>query len=104
PGAVLPLEADPGLARQALLAAIRGEQLRPTPPRAEPEPDHAQALSAGAEPPPAALGLLALASGHGSPGRTTMAVSLAAALGAVAPTVLVDADVFGPSVAAHLDL
>lgn len=104
PGIVLPLEADPERARQALLAAIHGERPRPTPPRAEPEPDHAQAPSDEAEPPPSTLGLLALASGHGSPGRTTVAVSLTAALGAVAPTVLVDADVFGPSVAAHLDL
>lgn len=51
----------------------------------------------------APFAVIAVAGGHGSPGRTTVAVSLAAALGAVAPTVLLDADSSAPSVAAFLD-
>lgn len=47
--------------------------------------------------------MITLISGHGSPGRTTLAVGLAAALGDVAPTVLVDADTTAPSVAAAID-
>lgn len=47
--------------------------------------------------------VITLISGHGSPGRTTIAVGLAAALGDVAPTVLVDADTTAPSVAAAID-
>src|SRR5262249_37296381 len=46
---------------------------------------------------------IVVASGHGAPGRTTVATNLAAALGRTAPTVLVDADLSGPSVAACLD-
>jgi pilus assembly protein CpaE len=88
--------------RQALLAAVRGERPQVAPPLEEPgtplvEP--ATAIDVPAE----TLSLIALASGHGSPGRTTLAVSLAAALGAIAPTVLVDADLSGPSIAAYLD-
>lgn len=44
-----------------------------------------------------------VASGPGAPGRTTVALALATALGAVAPTLLIDADLAGPSIAAHLD-
>lgn len=47
--------------------------------------------------------VITLVSGHGSPGRTTLAVGLAAALGEMAPTVLVDADTTAPSVAAAID-
>lgn len=47
--------------------------------------------------------VIAVASGYGSPGRTTVAINLAAALG-IAPAVLVDADLDGPSVAAYLDV
>jgi MinD-like ATPase involved in chromosome partitioning or flagellar assembly len=48
-------------------------------------------------------GIIAVASAAGSPGRTTVALGLAAALGAVAPAVLVDADLAGASLAAYLD-
>ncbi len=102
PAVTLPLEADAQAVRQALVAAVRGERLRTDPPRAKQEqllPEPARALS----PPPTAFSTIAVASGHGSPGRTTVALNLAAALGAVAPTVLVDADLAGPSLAACLD-
>lgn len=57
---------------------------------------------AGAEAPWAAT-VYTVASGAGAPGRTTVALALATALGGVAPTLLIDADLAGPSVAAHLD-
>jgi Mrp family chromosome partitioning ATPase len=47
--------------------------------------------------------VLVIAGGHGAPGRTTVAVSLATALGAIEPTVLIDADMSSPSVAAFVD-
>lgn len=106
-GRVLPADAELAAVRAALLAAVRGETPRTLPhpgatetPAADPQQEPEAAPPAPAD----GLSVLAVASGPGSPGRTTVAVSLAAALGAVAPTVLVDADVFGPSVAAHLDL
>ena len=103
PGTVLPLESDPDAVRRAIEAAVRGEGPRPVrrrldaPPRQAAEPAHVidDATGHGT--------VIAVAGGHGSPGRTTLAVGLAAALGAVAPTVLVDADLAAPSVAAHLD-
>jgi len=49
------------------------------------------------------VSVIAVAGGHGSPGRTTVAINLATALGAVAPTVLVDADLSAPSIVAYLD-
>ncbi len=64
------------------------------PPTVEPQPDEPEVEHA----------VVAVTSGYGSPGRTTLAINLAAALGAVAPTALVDADLVGPSVAAYLDL
>src|SRR5579883_757381 len=97
PGPVLPLEAEPATTRQALLAALRGERPRPAPPREE-------SAAQPAEAPATELAVFSVASGPGSPGRTTVAIGLAAALGAVAPTILVDADLVGPAVAACLDL
>jgi MinD-like ATPase involved in chromosome partitioning or flagellar assembly len=104
PGPVLPLEAEPATTRQALLAALRGERPRPVPPREEPAAQPAESVAWPAEAPATELAVLAVASGPGSPGRTTVAIGLAAALGAVAPTILVDADLVGPAVAAYLDL
>ncbi|MBI4496650.1 MAG: hypothetical protein HY689_01965 [Chloroflexi bacterium] len=102
PGVVVPLDADPAAVRDALLAAVRGE--RPTLSAAAPQVEVPQPeLTPGIDLAADTLSLISVASGHGSPGRTTLALSLAAALGAVAPTVLVDADLAGPSVAAYLD-
>jgi Flp pilus assembly CpaE family ATPase len=101
PGALLTSNAESDSVRQVLLAVIRGEHPpRPTH-RAEAEVPTVEPVEAASA--PETLSMIALASGHGSPGRTTVAVSLAAALGAVAPTVLVDADLSGPSIAACLD-
>jgi MinD-like ATPase involved in chromosome partitioning or flagellar assembly len=91
---VLPLRTGPA----AVGAALRGEL--PEPPVAEPEPEEAPQAASGV---PVDSVLLAVTGGHGSPGRTTLAVNLAACLGVVAPTVLVDADLAAPSVAAQLD-
>jgi len=103
PGVVLPIDADAETVGQALLAAVRGERPQLTLRRVEPEVQVADAVNAAHEA-PNALSILAVASGPGSPGRTTVALNLATALGAVAPTVLVDGDLAGPSVAAYLDL
>ncbi len=101
PGALLPLNAEVDAVRQAILAAIRGDRPRPTTHRTAAEAPAIKASATADE--SETLSVIALASGYGSPGRTTVAVSLAAALGAVAPTVLVDADLAGPSIAAWLD-
>lgn len=101
---VLPLEVTPGDIRAALATAtwadareapaarIASMATSPTPTEGDPE--------AAPDPP---FAVMAVASGAGSPGRSTVALNLAAALGAVAPTVLVDLDLAGPSVAALLD-
>jgi MinD-like ATPase involved in chromosome partitioning or flagellar assembly len=88
--------------RGPLRAVVRGE--RPSAAGTAQAPDAAASSStAEAGAPPSALSVVAVASGHGSPGRTTVAINLAAALGAVAPTVLVDCDVVSAGVAAYLD-
>ena len=104
-GAVLPLEATPAQVREALDAVLRGDQPRVATPRtAEPGPgQHTVAPAPTRDETAASATMIVVASGAGSPGRTTVALGLAAALGAVAPTVLVDADLAGPSLAAHLD-
>ncbi len=114
-GIVLPLDADADTVREALLAAAHGER-RPT---MSEEDERQPVVSEDGEPTAAsgrqinrtgpltddeALGIIAVASGHGSPGRTMLATNIAAALGAAAPTILVDADLSGPSIALHLDL
>lgn len=99
---VLPTGADAATVRRGLEAAVRGD-VRP----AATTPTPAERRNGPAAKPRApgqeALAVLAVASGHGSPGRTTVAVSLAASLGSVASTVLVDLDTSGPGVAACLD-
>ena len=47
--------------------------------------------------------MIAVAGGTGSPGRTTLAINLAVALGAIVPTVLVDVDCCSPTVSAYLN-
>jgi MinD-like ATPase involved in chromosome partitioning or flagellar assembly len=108
-GVVLPLDAEADLVRRAMDAALRGEQFRMASAGSESTPVDGADASGEAEPlpdeagPAAALSIIGLCSGPGSPGRTTVAINLAAALGAVVPTILVDADMSGPSVAAQLD-
>jgi MinD-like ATPase involved in chromosome partitioning or flagellar assembly len=107
-GVVLPLDADAALVRRAMDAAVRGEHFLldgaavDTPPPSEDVAAHPSDV-AEASTQLEALSVIGLCSGPGSPGRTTVAINLAAALGAVVPTILVDADMTGPSVAAQLD-
>ena len=98
--ALLPADANAGQLSAAIAAALRGERLEPA--GEQPEPDLLPAVEQPAG--EAAPGVIGVASGKGSPGCTTVAVNLAAALGAVAPTLLVDLDVAGPSVCAVLGL
>jgi MinD-like ATPase involved in chromosome partitioning or flagellar assembly len=99
---VLPLDAHPDAVQEALRAVVRGERPRAGETQKAP---HAAAPpeAVDSRTPPDVLSVLAVAGGHGSPGRTTVAINLAAALGAVASTVLVDCDVTSPGVAAYLD-
>ena len=100
PVVTLPLDPDAASLEQALHAALRGE--RPSP-LVEEEHTAPSAAPISTAAPPTSPAVIALAGGHGSPGRTTVALNLAVALGAVAPTVLVDADLGNPSLAVHLD-
>ncbi|HEV7661949.1 MAG TPA: hypothetical protein VGQ62_00340 [Chloroflexota bacterium] len=99
-GTVLPLDADPATIRQALLAARGSEHIARRPrPSAQPVPLKPVDMP---EPGPAPS-TIAVIGGAGSPGRTTVALNLVIALGAAAPTVLVELDLDAPSVAAYLD-
>ena len=95
--AVLPLDADAATVRAGLHAARRGERLAVHRDRVADTPADRHGVR------PTEHSILAVAGGHGSPGRTTLAINLAVALGSVAPTVLVDADLTSPSVLAYLD-
>jgi len=97
---VLPLHVEPDVLREAVQAAARGERplVARSSSQAAPAPDRA---SSDAD--PARVSIVAVAGGGGSPGRTSVALNLATALGAASPTVLVDADFGCPTVAAYLD-
>lgn len=101
---VLPLASSSADIRVALAALERETRPRGRrAPVAEPAPAPLQFSGPADTPPDNPFGIIAVASGAGSPGRSTVALSLAAALGAVAPTALVDADLAGPSLAALID-
>jgi Mrp family chromosome partitioning ATPase len=100
-GYAVSLTSTPETVILALVAAIHGWRHAPAPPVARADEDPARTAPLPGS--PAASSLIVVASGHGAPGRTTVATNLAAALGRMAPTVLVDADLSGPSVAAYLD-
>jgi MinD-like ATPase involved in chromosome partitioning or flagellar assembly len=100
-GPVMALGSDEATIRQALVAARRGEHfISVSRPRPTPQPVILKDADRPASPAP---GVIAVAGGAGSPGRTTVAINLAAALGAAAPTVLLEADLCAPTVAAFLD-
>ncbi|MDG6910318.1 MAG: P-loop NTPase [Nitrososphaerota archaeon] len=123
-GAALPIDLAASEVRSALLLAARGERIltHPRPsfdveaeedlPTHQPSSRSAD-MTAGSPSRAAEAScpeqtesgtVIALASGQGSPGKSTVAISLAVALGAVSPTILVDADLTAPSIAAYLDL
>jgi Flp pilus assembly CpaE family ATPase len=99
-GPVLPVDVDAPMLRQMLLDTRRGERVFARP-RPAPEPVVLKAADAPGSRPTGTV--LAVTGGVGSPGRTTLALNLATALGAVAPTVLVEADLSSSAVAAYLD-
>lgn len=114
PGPTIPDEAPTTVIRAALVEAARGAS-RPRSgekrTRGETAPDASS--SAPSNPVPVAASatdcnaagmLVAVAGGHGAPGRTTVALNLAAALGAVAPTCLLEADCTEPALGLLLDV
>ena len=94
-------DAEANAVHEALLRAKRGHLVRPKP-RPSREPVELKPDDRGVDPEPQ-VRVLAIAGGAGSPGRTTVAISLAAALGSVAPTVLVEADLTAPAFAAYIE-
>jgi MinD-like ATPase involved in chromosome partitioning or flagellar assembly len=101
-GPVLPLNADAAAVREAVLSGrpilrnASATSRSQTPAEAVPlKPADAPGASVG--------GVIAIAGGMGSPGRTTVAINIAAALGAAEPTVLVEADLSAPAIVAYLD-
>ena len=120
PAVILPLDATPREIEEGLERALRGERSgaaaprrtgrdrsRSAPPAAERRAgavgDAAEAPAEGGAESDRRGIVYVVASGPGAPGRTTLALGLATALGTVEPTVLVDADLHGPSLAAILD-
>ena len=101
--AVLPPDVAAEQALAALVAAASGLVQEIARPQALEDIEAALGAPTGSDE-LASTGTLVIASGKGSPGCTTVAVNLAAALGAVESTVLVDLDLAGPSVAAFLGL
>ena len=100
-GPVMAVAADDATIRQALVAARRGEPfISLSRPRTAAQP---VILKDADKPVGPSAGVIAVAGGAGSPGRTMVAINLAAALGAAAPTVLLEADLCAPTVAAFLD-
>jgi cellulose biosynthesis protein BcsQ len=98
-GPILPIEADVDAIHQAILSARPGARHVPRPvPTREPlplKPADRPALSSG--------GVVVVSGGAGSPGRTTLAINLATALGAAVPTALVELDLCAPAVAAFVN-
>jgi MinD-like ATPase involved in chromosome partitioning or flagellar assembly len=100
-GPVMAVGSDAVSICQTLVALRRGESvLNLSRTRPAPQP---VTLKAADSPARASSGVIAVAGGAGSPGRTTLAINLAAALGTAAPTVLLEADLCAPTVAAFLD-
>ena len=98
-GPVLSINSDAETIHQAILSARPGERIRSRPPTSR-EPVQ---LKPADRPPLASGGVIAVTGGAGSPGRTTLAINLAIALGAAVPTALVDLDLCAPTVAAFVD-
>lgn len=98
---VLPRAAAAPDVRAALLA-VAGKPAPPTSPAIPADAPPAQTANPAADP-PAECSIIAMWSGPGERWRSRLAVELAAGLGAVADTFLVDADLTGPSVHALLD-
>jgi MinD superfamily P-loop ATPase len=98
-GQVLSIRSQPEDVYQAIRAARPGVHPATRPPPA-PDPVNRKPVD---RPGSGSGGILAVAGGAGSPGRTTLALNLATALGVAAPTVLVELDLCAPAAAAYLD-
>jgi pilus assembly protein CpaE len=99
-GPVLSVESDAVSIYQAVASARPGGRRvanKPGPSR-EPLP-----LKPADRPEQPRGGVIAVTGGAGSPGRTSIALNLATALGAAVPTVLVELDLCAPSVAAFVN-
>jgi len=109
-GVVLRLDASPDLVLRGLDAALRGERLRQPVDRpakldgaaekasVDDQEELVDLRSAGGS-----IGrVITVIGGHGAPGRSTVALNLAALLGRVASTVLVDLDLGAPILSARL--
>lgn len=98
-GPVLALSAEPQRVYQAILDSRPGVRVAHhpvlTPEPVVPKPADRQTGNPG--------GIVAVAGGAGSPGRTTLAINLASALGAASPTALVELDLCAPAIAAYVD-
>lgn len=95
---VLPHDADLDTVADAVARAIGDADDRPAQPSPDPSPDHAMAA-------PATGQIVAVWGPTGAPGRTTLALSLAAELALLGvPTLLVDADPYGGTVAQRVGL
>jgi Flp pilus assembly CpaE family ATPase len=101
-GSALPWDADAGLVQRAVIDAFVAG--RPQAHHTSSHRDRARhtELAASMEDPPTGR-VIVVAGGHGSPGRTTVALNLATTLGTNASTVIIDADLCGPSIAAYVD-
>ena len=98
-GPVLGVDTQPAVLRHVLVSGRQASRAMARP-RSVPEP---VVLKPADRPDPRAAGIIAVTGGVGSPGRTTVAINLAAALSSAEPTVLVEADLCAPSVVAYLD-
>jgi len=99
-GPVLAIDTDPQTVRESIIAGRPGARSvsRPLP------ADQHVPLKLVDRVQPSHGGVIAVAGGAGSPGRTTLAINLAVALGAAAPTALVDLDLCAPALAAYVDV
>lgn len=101
-GPALPWDTDADSILQAILDAFASG--RPQTRHTSSHRDRVQHVEPAAcmEDPPTGR-VVVVAGGPGSPGCTTMALNLATTLGTVASTIIVDADLSAPSIAAHVD-
>jgi MinD superfamily P-loop ATPase len=98
-GPVLPVDSEPDTVHQAILASRPGgRSLPPSVASREPVP-----LKPADRPRPMSGGVIAVTGGAGSPGRTSLSLNLATALGSVVPTALVELDLCAPAVAAYVE-
>jgi MinD-like ATPase involved in chromosome partitioning or flagellar assembly len=100
-GPVLPIDSQPDVVHQAIVAARPGGGR--VAPRSVATSNQPVPLKAADRLPTVSGGVIAVTGGAGSPGRTTLALNLATALGVAVPTALVELDLCAPALAAYVD-